>query len=46
MSALARGRDDLDLGRESFEERSRGIEIMRKTPTSEHRVLYVMQRRS
>lgn len=48
MSVLiARGRDDLDLGRESFERAfTSRFDIVRSAPTAPHRVLYVMQRRS
>jgi SAM-dependent methyltransferase len=43
---IARGRDDLDLGRESFERAFvRHFDIVRSAPTAAHRVLYVMQRR-
>ena len=47
MSVLiARGRDDLDIGRESFEHAfSRYFDVVRSAPTAAHRVLYVMQRR-
>lgn len=46
MSVLiARGRDDLDIGRESFEHAfSRYFDVVRSAPTAAHRVLYVMQR--